>query len=978
MFLSKLDEQYEGFVVKRFLVLEELGCTLRELQHERSAVTVIHIENDDPENLFCLAFKTLPYNSNGVAHILEHTVLCGSRKFPIKDPFFAMTRRSLNTFMNALTGADVTCYPAASQVKKDFYNLLEVYLDAVFHPQLKKLSFLQEGHRLEFTESGNPQTPLLWKGIVYNEMKGALSSPDTRLWHEMMSRLAPDLTYSHVSGGDPKVIPSLTYEELISFHQMYYHPSRCLYFFYGSFPLKTHLDFILEKELKDVTKVTPLPPLSRQSRFSEPVYGEVFYPVGEADDFNKKSLIAFGWLTATASDQETLLALTLLDAVLMETDASLLKLPLMQSGLCTTADAYIDTEMSEVPYMIICKGCEAENGAELETILKKNLETIIDEGIPKRLIEAAIHQLEFSRTEITGDHAPYGLTLFMRSVLSKQHGGSIENGLLIHSLFNKLLERSQDPKYLPDILKKYLLDNRHFVRLIMKPDPKLAAMELEEEKGRLEEIRKKLKQEEIKAILKQAEELARYQKETEGQNIECLPKITLSDVPVLSRDFSLHKKNGVLYHDCFTNQIVYADLVFDLASIDEPDLPYAQLLCSTLSEVGLANRSYTENLEYLQANIGGLGGMLALHVQANDPHTMRPAFTIRGKALYRKAQELFTVMKEMALLPRLDEERRIEELILQINTSLQNRLSKNALRYATQLALSGFSPASKINNLWHGLPYLKMVEQFVQNPKKNLKPLLEKLYTVKDKMLSLHNPELVLTCDHNMQSRLEKENYFGLLDLPKKEAAPWVGNYPLESTASQARPIASPVAFTCSAFKTISYLHPHAPALNLAAHLLDNKILHPQIREQGGAYGCGATYFPMTGHFTFHSYRDPHIARTLKVFITATEAIAEGQFEERDLEEAKLGVIQQFDSPVSPGSRAAAAYIWRREGKTHQMRQKYRNALLNLTPKEVQRIVSKELLPKVSQGVIVSFAGKELLEKENALLGQNCLPIISI
>jgi len=985
MFLLKVDETYEGFVVKKILELEELNCTLRELIHEPSGAVVIHIENDDPENLFCLAFETIPYNSNGVAHVLEHTVLCGSKKFPVKDPFFAMTRRSLNTFMNALTGADVTCYPAASQVEKDFYNLLEVYLDAVFHPQLKKASFLQEGHRLEFSEAKDSESPLEWKGIVYNEMKGALTSPDTRLWHEMMAKLVPDLTYAYVSGGDPKVIPSLTYEQLISFHEIYYHPSRCLFFFYGNFPLKEHLDFILERDLKHVIKQPPLPPMPLQERFSEPVCHEAFYPITETDDLNKKTFIAFAWLTAPVRDQDTILALTVLDAVLMETDASPLKLPLLQSGLCVSADAYIDTEMSEVPYMIVCKGCEKQDAAELERVLMKTLETIVEEGIPHHLVEAAIHQLEFSRTEITGDHAPYGLTLFMRSVLSKQHGGQPENSLLIHSLFNQLLERTRDPRYLPEILKKYLLCNRHLVRLVMAPDPELAAKEVEDEQKRLQTIRNKLKAEQIKELLKQSEELARYQKETEGQNLECLPKVSLSDVPVLARDFPLHVKQGkqnVFRHDCFTNHIIYADLVFDLSHIEEADLPYVQLLSSILSELGMADRTYTENLEYLQANIGGLGTMLALHVQAPDSHQMRPAFTIRGKALYRKAETLFTVMKELATGARLDENKRIEELLMQIHTALQNRLNNNALRYALQLALSGFSPANKINNLWHGLSYMKMIQEFADNVEQGLPRLLSKLHTVKDKILSFHNPQLILSCDAKMQNRLEKENYFGLLELPKKTVIPWTGNYPVEPVSSQGRPIASPVAFTCEAFKTVAYLHPHAPALSLATHLLDNKILHPKIREQGGAYGCGATYTAMTGHFTFHSYRDPNIARTLQVFVESVETIASGKFDDRDLQEAKLGMIQQFDSPIAPGSRGAAAYVWQREAKTREMRQKYRDALLSLTPQEVQHVVAKELLPKVGHGVVVSFASKELLEKENEALAQKgaqkSLPIIPI
>jgi Zn-dependent M16 (insulinase) family peptidase len=507
----KEKETYKDFVVKKVMPLGELKATLVELEHLPSGAQVMHIENDDPENLFCLSFETLPTNSNGVAHILEHTVLCGSRKFPVKDPFFAMTRRSLNTFMNALTGSDFTCYPASSQVEKDFYNLLEVYIDAVFHPQLKKESFLQEGHRLAFTDPEH-LLGLEWKGIVYNEMKGALASADTRLWHTMMHFLVPHLTYAHISGGDPKVIPSLTYEELIQFHETYYHASRCLYFFYGNIALKKHLDFISEKVLKSTYKLPSLPKIPKQPRFTAPIEREDFYPTTTNEDNDDKTMVSWGWLTVPMQDQETLLALTLLDAVLMETDASLLKLPLLQSGLCTSADAFLDTDMSEIPYLIICKGCSPENIQALDDLLIRSLQEVFDKGIPVHMIDAALHQLEFARTEITGDHSPFGLTLFMRSALAKQHGCPPENALLIHSLFEKLRKKLEDPSYLTTLLKTYLLKNPHRVRLAFHPDSKLAEKEAVEEKQRLKTLEQELPKLEKEKIVQQMHHLEHYQK----------------------------------------------------------------------------------------------------------------------------------------------------------------------------------------------------------------------------------------------------------------------------------------------------------------------------------------------------------------------------------------------------------------------------------------------------------------------------------
>ncbi|MES2272616.1 MAG: insulinase family protein, partial [Chlamydiota bacterium] len=296
--LSAVGQTYHGFVITQYLPLEELQSTLIELTHEPTGARVMHIANTDPENLFCLSLQTLPSSSNGVAHILEHIALCGSRKFPIKDPFFAMTRRSLNTYMNALTGQDFTCYPASSQVEKDFYNLLDVYLDAVFHPELKHLSFLQEGHRLEFVDPKNPKGPLQFQGVVYNEMKGAMSSIESRLGEAISKRLMPDLPYSHNSGGDPKDIPSLKYEELIEFHQLFYHPSRCLFFFYGNLPLAKHLDFILERALKGVQKIPQISPIPLQPRFKAQIVAQDRYPIAQGESLDGKTQVAFAWLTA--------------------------------------------------------------------------------------------------------------------------------------------------------------------------------------------------------------------------------------------------------------------------------------------------------------------------------------------------------------------------------------------------------------------------------------------------------------------------------------------------------------------------------------------------------------------------------------------------------------------------------------------------------------------------------------------------------
>lgn len=986
-FLKKAGESHGDFVVTKFLPIQELGCILRELQHMPSGAQVMHIACDDPENLFCFSFKTFPPSSNGVAHILEHTVLCGSRRFPIKDPFFSMTRRSLNTFMNALTGSDFTCYPAASQNEKDFYNLMDVYLDAVFHPELKRMSFLQEGHRLEFSDPRDPKTPLEIRGIVFNEMKGNLASVDARLWHAMMASLVPDLPYAFNSGGDPREIPNLTYAELIAFHETWYHPSRCLFFFYGNFPLQKHLDFIAEKALKNVLPLPLLPPVKAQKRFTAPVQKQMHFPVSESDELSKRTIVSFGFLTVPLTDQEEVLALGVLDSVLMETDASVLKSALLESGLCVHADAYMDAEMSEVPYIIVCKGCDPQNVDKLETVLREALISITEKGIPDDRIDAAIHQLEFSRLEITGDHAPFGLTLFMRSALARQHGCAPENALMVHTLFEELLFRVRDKGYLTGLIRKHLLDNPHCVRLVMHPDPTLSSRENIEEKQKLKEIRSTLSEKAVEEIVRQAAELSVYQKHTEHQSLDCLPKVSLDDVSPVARDFPLKAstKEGlnIYHHDCFTNHILYADIIFDLPHVEDADLPWLHLLTTLLPEIGSGNRSYIQNLEFMQAHTGGISASCALHLQTSDPKLARPSINLRGKALDRKVGQLFTLMKETLTLPRLDEKRRIEELVKQLRDSQLNSLGRQAMRYAVQLSLSGFSPAAHVNESWYGLRYFKAIELLCRDLQKNLPELIDRLLSLHAQLFTFHQPHLVLSCSKEMFHEIEQKEFFHLHEIISgKSFTPWKLEAipPPPPVASQARVIPSQVAFTSEAFKTITYLHPHAPALTVAATLLDHIILHRRIREQGGAYGCGATYSSTLGHFYLHAFRDPHLTSTLTTFHDAIMEIAAGKFTESDLEEAKLGIIQQFDTPISPGSRALTAYAWMRDGKSRQMRQEFRDRLLGVSLKELKHAVETELLPKLEQGVIVSLAGKELLEKENLLLTSmnRALPVFPI
>ena len=968
--IQAVGQTYKNFIITKYLPLEELQSTLVEAVHMTTGAKIMHIANKDIENLFCLSFPTYPTSSNGVAHILEHMVLCGSKKFPVKDPFFAMTRRSLNTYMNALTGQDFTCYPASSQIEKDFYNLLQVYLDAVFHPNLSQLSFAQEGHRLQYTDPKDPKSGLTFQGIVYNEMKGALANPESRLWEAVLKYLTPDLTYSHNSGGDPKNIPDLTYQELKSFHKTFYHPSHCLFFFYGNLCLSKHLDYIEENVLKDFSKQAPLPPLNLQKKFTKPVFAEEFYPIASKEKLDKKHFICFSFLTEQIIHQEEILALCLLESLLLDHDASSLKKALLKSKLCTSVDSSIDIEMSQIPFSIVCKDCEKKDSEKLLEIIFKTLKNC---NFSQDEVEACLQGLEFERTEIGSGGVPFGLTLFFKSGLIKQHGSEPENALLIHSLFNDLRQKLKNPLYLKGLIDKYFLNNSHYVVLVMSPDPQLEEKEKKQETEKLHKLEKEVNPEEI---LRQTQLLEKYQHETQNQVLDCLPKLTLKDVPEKTIDFPLHKESlgfiDIFHHDVFTNKILYADLVIQLEPLSEDLLPLLSIYSKFVTELGFGKQSYEESLHFQQAYTGEFYAQIGLFPSSKNPNELKPSLCIKGKCLDRFKGKLFELYSLFLEGANLSDKNRIQELLSEHVTILEQKINKNALSYASQIAMQGFNKASAFQEKLSGLHYYNEVLKF----SKDLDGFIEKLQNLQKTILQFERLSLVLSCDDVMFEQIKKAPLDILLKkTPSVAHHFWDSSFEKKPTNSQGRIISSGVAFTVLGFCCVNVMHKESAYLSIATELLSNCYLHTSIREKGGAYGSGASYSPLTGNFYFYAYRDPNLSRTLQEFNLGWEKICAKDFSDQELEEAKLGVIQSLDAPVTPSSRAFTAFGWEKSGRSLQNRQEFRENILKAKREDIAKALKEHITP--DDGVIVSFAGEALLQKEISKLSKP-LPMLSV
>lgn len=966
--MSLLNKKYNNFIVTKHLVIDEIKVELLELRHTILGCEVIKIKNDDDENLFSLLFKTYPQDSTGIAHVLEHITLCGSKKFPVKDPFFSMLRRSLTTFMNAMTGSDFTCYPASSLVEKDFYNLFDVYIDAVFHPILNEMSFLQEGHRFEFSNPNDASSDLIIKGIVYNEMKGSMANPDNILQQKMSENLMPDLPYAYNSGGDPKKIIELTYEDLKRFHEKYYHPSRCLFFLYGNLDLKKQLDFIEEKALKNVLKKDPIEPIGKQKYFLKPKHIESSYPIQENESTEKKSIISFGFLTAEIENQLDVLALSILDNILMGTDGSYLKRALLQSNLLSDVDSYFDAEISQAPYIIVCRGCDPKNKEAIFNVITSTLNKLINEKIPQKIIDASLHQLEFSRKEITHDFGPYGLILFFKTAIAKQHGIEPENALLIHTLFNELNKHFKDSNFIPNLINKYFLNNNHLVLLTLKADNQLFTKEMLEEKEKLTDIQKHLTIDQIEKILKETKELEEYQKKLENTSLDCLPKIRMKDIPKKIKKYPLNiekEKNFTFFHhDTFTNDILYVDLLFDLPKLQLDELLLLPLFSSIITEIGAGKRNYIENLEYMQEYVGAIGSYLSINIQADDSDSFIPSIAIKSKALLRNIDKMFSLIKDVITNPNFSDASRIKELLLQQYTYLESSLIKNSMRYATSISQSIFSKPAYLTSIWHGINYFERLKKIIKNLDSELPNLIEKFNILKEKVFCINNAHLVTSCSDKIYKDIKKNNFYGLLDIKFKQLNPYETNFDISPISSFANIIPSSVAFIASSYKTTNFLHKDSPSLLVASHIFENKILHKKIREQGGAYGSSASYSPTSGIFTFSSYRDPHVNSTLSAFKESIDEIANGKFTNDDIDEAKLNVIQQKDTPISPGSKAIISYSWKRSNKTDKMRQNFRENVLSATKENIIKAVNDHLLDQIEKDLSIVFCGKELLEKE--------------
>ena len=702
-----------GYTVKQVSYLSDIQSWLYQLEHEDTGARHIHISNTDRENTFGVAFKTVPTDSTGVAHILEHTVLCGSQRFPVRDPFFSMLKRSLSTFMNAFTASDWTMYPFATQNRKDYYNLMDVYLDAAFFPNIEALSFKQEGHRLEVIGDGD-DARLEYKGVVYNEMKGAMSSPDQVMVRSLLNALYPDTTYSNNSGGEPSVIPTLTYDQLKAFHARHYHPSNAFFYTYGDLPLKEHLAFIQERVLDRFVRIDPGTDVPSQPRWSAPKSVVYAYPLDANEDPSKKHQACLAWLLADIKDTFEVLVLAVIEQILIGNAASPLRKALMDSQLGTALSdgTGFDAENRDTMFSVGLKDVSASAAETIETIVLQELQKLVEEGINPELVESAIHQIEFHRKEVTNTPYPYGIKLLIGVAASWMHGGDPERILQLDADFDRLREALKNGPFLEEKIGRYLLDNPHRVRFLLAPDQEMAATENQRVANELAAIMAGMGASDLQRLREDAQALKQLQETKES--LDSLPTLQRDDIPpdVLQIDPEPGRfQPPVWSYDQPTSGIFYFTGGLGAGQVANQLLPLVPFFCYAVSKIGTDQYDYTQMARRMDRVTGGIGFSASARTRFDDSGACLPIVAFTGKCLNRNQNQMIAILQELVSQVDFKDLARLRQLVMEYRAGLEAAVVHNGHRLAISLASRSFTPSNQLQEIWGGVHQLHTIKQ---------------------------------------------------------------------------------------------------------------------------------------------------------------------------------------------------------------------------------------------------------------------------
>jgi Zn-dependent M16 (insulinase) family peptidase len=966
---------YEGFKLISKTDVKEISSKAMLFVHEKSGAQLLFLENDDDNKVFSITFKTPPEDSTGLPHILEHSVLCGSRKFPVKEPFVELAKGSLNTFLNAMTFSDKTMYPIASKNDKDFMNLMDVYLDAVFYPNIYKYPeiFMQEGWHYDLEDKGGE---LVYNGVVYNEMKGAFSSPDEVLFSKSQHSLFPDTTYGKESGGDPEVIPELTLQQFLDFHKKYYHPSNSYIFLYGKMDVIEKLRFINEEYLKNFDKINVDSDILVQESFSSPKEVIVDYSISEDDDEKDKTFMSLNFVIDKSVNPETYLAFEILEHMLLETPAAPLKRALIESGIGKDVLGRYDNSMLQPVLYIAVKNSNESQKEKFKEVVFGTLQRLVKEGIDKKLIEASININEFRLREANYDGYPKGLIYNIKCLDSWLHGENPLMHLEYEAVFSKIKE-ALTSDYFERLIEKYLLNNNHSSLVVLRPQKGLAEKKDRELKNKLREYKSRLSEEDINKIINDTKKLRERQTSDDSpEDLEKIPLLSLKDIERKAEELPLveREENGikVLAHSETTNGIEYVNLYFDSMGVEQDLIPYVGLLSGVLNKLSTEKYSYEELSKLINIHTGGISFAAEAFEKKGNDEDYYAKFIVKSKALVSKMPELFELIGEIIGHTKFDDKKRLKEIIQELKSRMEMIILDRGHVMSSGRVLSYFSPVEKYRELIRGVAFYQFISELEKNFDSLSDNIIENLKKVSKAIFNKTNLIVSVTGSDDYYEKF-REGFNSLCNhLGNDEIVPQ--EYRFEQTPlNEGLMTPGAVQYVAKGFNIKRLGYAFSGDLHVLSSILSLDYLWNKVRVQGGAYGCFGR-FKTNGNMVFASYRDPNLSETLKVYDALDEYVRNFNVNDREMTKYIIGTISELDFPLTPsakGEKATSNYI---KGITQEDIQRERDEVLSTNQERIRECA--KIISEAMKQNYLCVIGNESKIKENKDVFNNFVSIL--
>jgi Zn-dependent M16 (insulinase) family peptidase len=967
-----------GFELLREQSIDELNTKAMLYRHVKTGAELLSLINEDENKVFGISFRTPPNDSTGVAHILEHSVLCGSRKYPVKEPFVELLKSSLKTFLNAFTYPDKTCYPVASQNFQDFYNLVDVYLDAVFYPRLTPFVLQQEGWHFEL---GKPEEPLTYKGVVFNEMKGAYSSAERTLAEYSQQALFPDNTYGLESGGDPKRIPDLTYSQFEEFHRKYYHPTNARIFFCGDDDPERRL-IILDEYLRDFSRLNVDSAVSLQTRFDQPKRVVRPYAAGENESEAPKGMVTVNWLLTETTDAETNMALHILNYILLGMPGSPLRKALIDSGLGEDiAGDGIESELRQMFFSTGLKGIDIANADRVEALIIDTLTKLAREGVDPLTVEAAVNTIEFILRENNPGNAPRGLVLMLRSLTTWLYGGDP----LVLLSFEKLLASlktaiASNKAYFQGMIECFFLNNPHRVTLVLEPDATLAEKEAAGERERLEKIKAEKSPDELQAVIESSRELKRRQEAPDApEDLARIPSLQVDDLDrrnkIIPLEIMQPQESPILFHDIPTNGIAYLDVGFNMRALPQKYIPYIPLLGRAFIEMGTEKEDYVALTQRISRKTGGIRPKpLTSSVQGSDAGLAW--LFLRGKAMQSRTRELLDILRDVLLTVRLDNRERFRQMVLEEKARQEQQLVPAGHQIVDVRIRSHFSEADWVAEQMGGVEYLFFLRRLARMIDEEWPTVLDSIEDIRRILIDRKAMLVNATMSAGDWAHFEPQLHDFLNALPSSQgvdAAAWS-----QETRPEFEGLTMPVQVNyvgkgADLYK-LGYRF-HGSALVITRYIRTS-WLWDRVRVQGGAYGGFCSFNRLSGVLTFGSYRDPNLLKTIEAFDDTAKFLKNLELSPEDLAKNIIGAIGDLDTYMLPDAKGFISMVRYLTGDTDVDRQRLRDEIFGTTIADFKAF--GELLREVNSKGIVKVLGSQSAIEDAAGGGLGKLNVIKV